>query len=135
MKISIHSTRNASRFNMAFNLLEVMIASAIFFAFMFSISELLNFNLRAARSLNVTPVDFTQAVYDLIATNRLEEASESGDFGDACPGWSWSRNVYEASTNGLFQVDVDVFHPGAFKGREVTSMSLWLYRPESVTQH
>ena len=86
------ATRGAMAGNLGFNLLEVMIAMAIFFTCYFSLSELLSTNLRAARSLNVTPIDFTQAVYDLLATNRLEEISESGDFGDMYPGWSWSRN-------------------------------------------
>ena len=127
------ATRGAMAGNLGFNLLEVMIAMAIFFTCYFSLSELLSTNLRAARSLNVTPIDFTQAVYDLLATNRLEEISESGDFGDMYPGWTWSRNTFEASTNGLYQVDVQVYHPGAFSGRDVTEMSLWLYRPDSIT--
>ena len=68
----------------------------------------------------------------LLATNRLEEVVESGDFGDMYPGWSWTREAYEVSTNGFFQVDVEVYHPGAFGGRDSTMMSLWLYRPESI---
>lgn len=124
--------RGISESDAAFNLLEVMIAMAIFFMCYISIAELLNSNLRAARSLNVTPIDFTEVVYDMIITNQLEEITESGDFGDNYPGWSWTRDTYEASTNGLFQVDVEVFHPGAFGGRDSTRMSLWLYRPDSV---
>ncbi|MDD4455262.1 MAG: prepilin-type N-terminal cleavage/methylation domain-containing protein [Candidatus Methanomethylophilaceae archaeon] len=116
----------------AFTLLEIVVAMAIFFMAYFSIMELLNTNLRAARSLNVTQVDFTQVVYDMLATNRLEEISESGDFGDMYPGWSWTREAYEVSTNGFFQVDVEVYHPGSFGGRDSTTMSLWLYRPESI---
>jgi type II secretory pathway pseudopilin PulG len=60
----------------AFTLLEIVVAMAIFFMAYFSIMELLNTNLRAARSLNVTQVDFTQVVYDMLATNRLEEISD-----------------------------------------------------------
>jgi Tfp pilus assembly protein PilV len=116
----------------AFTLLEIVVAMAIFFMAYFSIMELLNTNLRAARSLNVTPVDFTQVVYDMLATNRLEEISESGDFGDMYPGWSWTREAYEVSTNGFFQIDLEVYHPGSFGGRDSTAMSLWLYRPESI---
>ena len=116
----------------AFTLLEIVVAMAIFFMAYFSIMELLNTNLRAARSLNVTQVDFTQVVYDMLATNRLEEISESGDFGDMYPGWSWTREAYEVSTNGFFQIDLEVYHPGSFWGRDSTAMSLWLYRPESI---
>ena len=126
-------TNNATHRLSAFNLLEVMIAMAIFFMCYFSIAQLLNTSLQAARSLNVTQVDFTEVVYDLIMTNQLEEISESGDFSDLYPGWSWQREIYEASTNGLFQVDVTVFHPGSFEGRDYTQMSLWLYRPDSPT--
>ena len=114
-----------------FNLLEILLAMSIFFMCYFSIAQLLNTNLRAARSLNVTPVDFTAVVYDLLITNQLEEISESGDFGDLFPGWTWERTIYEVSTNGFFQVDVEVFYPGAFNGMDSERMSLWLYRPES----
>ena len=55
-----------------FNLLEILLAMSIFFMCYFSIAQLLNTNLRAARSLNVTPVDFTAVVYDLLITNQLE---------------------------------------------------------------
>ena len=116
----------------AFTLLEIVVAMAIFFMAYFAVMELLNTNLRAAHSLNVTPIDFTQVVYDMLATNRLEEISESGDFGDMYPGWSWTREAYEVSTNGFFQVDVEVYHPGSVGGRVATAMSLWLYRPESI---
>lgn len=128
---SVRSRGVAGR-NAAFNLLEVMIAMAIFFMCYISIAQLLNSNLRAARSLNVTPIDFTEVVYDMIITNQLEEITESGDFGDNYPGWSWTRDTFEANTNGLFQVNVEVFHPGAFRGQNSTRMSLWLYRPDSV---
>jgi len=48
------------------------------------------------------------------------------------PGWSWTREAYEVSTNGFFQIDLEVYHPGSFGGRDSTAMSLWLYRPESI---
>ncbi len=111
----------------AFTLLEVLIAMGIFFMAAFAILGLTTQNLRAARSLKQTPVDINLAIYDLILTNRLEESSEAGDFGDLYPGASWTRDVTLARTNGLFQVDVTAYLPGTEIKR-----SLLLYRPDSI---
>jgi hypothetical protein len=114
----------------AFTLAEVVIAMGIFFMAMFTILDLMSRNLAAARSLKQTPVDFTEVVYDLVLTNRLQEVSESGDLGEQYPDVTWSRDIYLISTNGLFQVDVTVFQPSP-GGMAEHKMSMLLYRPES----
>jgi general secretion pathway protein I len=111
----------------SFTLLEVMMAMAIFFVAVFAILGLVSQNLRAARSLNQTTVDFTSTVSDLLLTNRLEEGSEAGDLGDSYPGCTWERTVTEIATNGLYQIDVSVFQDG-----QEAKMSMLLYRPESI---
>jgi hypothetical protein len=117
----------------AFTLLEVMVAMGIFFMAIFTVLDLMSRNLAAARSLKQSPVDFTEVVYDLVLTNRLQEVSESGDLGEQYPDVTWSRDIYLISTNGLFQVDVTVFQPGP-AGVAEHKMSMLLYRPESPTR-
>jgi hypothetical protein len=114
----------------AFTLVEVMIAMGIFFMAMFTILDLMSRSLGAARSLKQSPVDFTEVVYDLVLTNRLQEVSESGDLGEQYPDVTWNRDIYLIGTNGLFQVDVTIFQPGAGAIAE-HKMSMLLYRPES----
>lgn len=116
----------------AFSLLEVMIAVAIFFMAVFSILELTSRNLRAARGLGRVHVDASSLAADLILTNKLEEGTSSGNFGDLYPGYTWDREIYLVSTNGLFQVDFTVFW--AIEKRPMESkMSILLYRPDSQT--
>ena len=111
----------------AFSLLEVMIAVFIFFMAVFSILELVSQNLRAARLLQSDGPNAGILAAELSMTNKLEEGTENGDFGDLYPKYSWSRDIFEASSNGLFQVDFVVF-----KQSEIDStMSIILFRPES----
>jgi hypothetical protein len=111
--------------------MEVMIALAIFFVAIFSILELVSQNLRAARLLQKPRVDIGSLAAELSLTNRLEEGSASGDFGELYPKCSWSRDIVQVSTNGLFQVDFTVVDMSV--GQPVESrLSIWLYRPESV---
>ena len=120
----------AANSRQAFTLLEVMIALGIFFMATFAILDLVSQNLRAAQAIKPSPVDVGSVVSDLMLTNRISEGSDSGDFGEVCPGYSWTRDVVMISTNGLFQVDVAIFknNPG---GSQPSLMSLLLYRPES----
>jgi general secretion pathway protein I len=111
-----------------FTLLEVLIAMAIFFAAVFSILELVSQNLRAARALSPESVDITDAISDLILTNRLEECTESGDFGDWARGYSWTRTLTQVGTNGFFRVDVTVVRADPPLEKTTT---LLLYKPDS----
>jgi general secretion pathway protein I len=115
----------------AFTLLEVLIAMGIFALAIFAILDLVNQNLRAARLLQPHGVDPTLVIQDLMLTNRLEEFSSSGNFGKSYPGYSWTRDIYLVSTNGLFEVDVAVFRDGGGENG-VTKMSLLMFRPASI---
>jgi len=115
----------------AFNLLEVLVAMGIFALAIFAILDLVNQNLRAVRLLQPHSVDPTLVIQDLMLTNRLEETSSSGDFGKSFPGYTWTRDIFLVSTNGLFEVDVSVFRDGGGENG-VTRMSLLMFRPGSI---
>src|SRR5438552_3795562 len=96
----------------AFTLLEVMIASGIFFIAMFAILGLLAQTLRNARVLRVTRVDSGMIAAQLTLTNKLYEGSESGDFGNYSSGYSWASTDEELMSNGLHQVQFEAVHSG-----------------------
>lgn len=124
MKISRNRT------GAAFTLLEVMIAVAIFFVAVFAILELVSQNLRYIHNLQKPQVDIGALAAELTLTNSLEEGVESGDFGDLYPNATWTRNVEEVGTNGLFQVDFTVIEDNGDKPVE-THLAILLYRPNS----
>jgi Tfp pilus assembly protein PilV len=126
MKPAFHAQRG-------FTLLEVMIAIGIFFMATFVILDLVSQNLRAAHAIKPSPVDVGSVVSDLMLTNRIEEGTQDGDFGEVCPGYAWVRSIVLVSTNGLYQVDVAIIKTDA-PGSEPSKMSLLLYRPESKTR-
>jgi Tfp pilus assembly protein PilV len=131
MKSCSHIDRRAaSRPRTAFTLLEVMIAMGIFFMCIFAILEVVATNLRGARKLQNPPVDVSLIIDDLYQTNKLQEGSDSGDFGDHFPGYAWSSDTALIGTNGLFQVDFTVTHHGDGNNSE-EHMSVILWRPDS----
>ena len=111
----------------AFTLLEVAVASAIFFVAIFAILGLMSQNLRAARSLQMARPDVGSLASEFFATNFVEEGSETGGFGDLHPDATWTRQVYEVGSNGLYQVDFYVNR--SVRGRPSQRVtSLLLYR-------
>jgi len=98
----------AGEFARAFTLLEVMIALMIFFMAIFAILGTVTRSLGAARSLQQKFPDIDALGAEVIMTmktNKLEEGSADGDFGDLYPGYIWRRDINLKATNGLFQVD------------------------------
>lgn len=146
VEVTQHATRNtehALRMThhefLAFTLLEVMIAVAILFIALFAILDLTNQSLRSARAIQqANVVDFGSAATQLLLTNRLEEGSYNGDFGESYPNHDWSAEVYEVATNGLFEIDFTVRerHQGWDKQtrQTETKSSIWVYRPESAVR-
>lgn len=111
----------------AFSLLEVMIAIGIFFMVAFAVLALVSQCLSQARALEQIRTPIGSLASQTVLTNQLEEGVESGDFGDLFPEYRWTRDVYEAETNGLYEVVLTVSKSGASKADgEVT---LLLYRP------
>jgi Tfp pilus assembly protein PilV len=113
----------------AFSLMEVMIAIAIFFMSTFVILSLVSSSLQNARRLQRPMVDAAMIASELSLTNKLVEATDSGDFGKAYPGYTWTADITEVLTNRLFQVDYVVQKTGS---REVVQkMSVLFFRPKS----
>jgi hypothetical protein len=116
-------------------LLEVMIAMALFFMAIFAILGLTSQSIGAAARLQRHEVDIASLAGELSLTNVLQEGVESGDFGDLYPGVSWTREIREVASNGLYQVTFSVVQP-AMNSRSETpaseeTMSILLYRPLS----
>jgi len=105
-------------------------AAGILFLCLFAILQLLSTSLRGARILQRSTVDAGMLAAELSLTNKLSEGSESGDFGKLYPEFRWTREVQEASTNGLFQVDFTVYRRGV--PTPESHLSFLLFRPEST---
>ena len=114
----------------AFTLLEVMIAVGIFFAATFVILELVSTTLKNARVLQQNEPDMGMLAGQLALTNSLVEDRDSGNFGDAYPGYRWSRDVYCVASNGMFEADFTISKQVGHKNVE-THMSALFFRPTS----
>jgi Tfp pilus assembly protein PilV len=126
MKMEI--TANARR-QLAFSLMEVMIAMGIFFMSVFVILSLVSSSLQNARRLQRPMVDAAMIASELSLTNKLVEMNQSGDFGKSYPGYTWTADINEVMTNKLFQVDYVVQRSD---NREVVQqMSVLFFRPQS----
>src|SRR5260370_25918055 len=115
------------RSELAFTLLEVMIATGIFFMATFAILALVAGTLRNARNLQRGDVDAGMAaaqIVQLLKTNKQAEITGSGDFGDAYRDFSYEFQSEEVQTNGLLRVDIIVNRRGAQK--PLDTVSIWL---------
>ena len=115
----------------AFTLLEVMIAMGIFFVTVFSILDLVAANLRYARRLQQVRVDCGLVIADLYQTNKLEEGTDEGDFGDLYPGYHWQQFIEHDDadgTNGFFRVQYILIHPD---NTAETNLSALMWKPDS----
>lgn len=125
------------RHQRGFTLLEVIVACAIFFMVAFAILGMVATSLGAARKLQIHEPDAGLIAAELSLTNQLTEGVESGDFNETYPGiyqgCTWMREITEASSNGLFQVDFYVFAPSGKKS-EPSKMSILMYRPGSPSR-
>lgn len=113
-----------------FSLLEVMIALTIFFLAIFTILGSVSRSLGAARSLQQKFPDISALVADLMLTNKVEEGTGGGDFGDLFPGYTWAGYTNQIRTNGLFQIDFVIQSRRGSQLVEWTN-SIYLWRPES----
>jgi hypothetical protein len=124
------SCRRSGDNRLAFSLLEVMIASGIFFMCIFAILAMVSSVLRNARSLRRMELDAGMVAAKVVGvTNKFSEGTESGDFGNLFPGYSYETAFSEAATNGLWQVDIVVRRRGL--AQPVDSMSILVFSPDS----
>lgn len=123
--------RGMPKVTIAFTLLEVMIAVAIFFMAIFAILALVTQTIKAAHLLTRAGPTAGMVAAQLSLTNKLEEGVMSGSFDDIAaglyPDYDWSAETIFYASNGLFQVDIGVFHKGVLD----SSTSVLMYRPES----
>lgn len=120
MKLGVQICRASlvRRRGVAFTLIEVMVALAIFFLATFAILGLMSQLLRNARAFqNKKPVDAGMVhAYFLSITNRVTEGVESGDFSDLADfgnlyrDYSWEKETTFFASNGLWQVDYRVIN-------------------------
>jgi hypothetical protein len=99
----------------------------------FAILGLVTQNLQIARGLSLGEIDLGTVAAEIGRTNRLEEGTLSGDFGETYPGASWVADVFLYSSNGLYQADLLINWPQNGLVRQQAG-SIWLYRPESAVR-
>ncbi|MBM3847314.1 MAG: hypothetical protein FJ405_13655 [Verrucomicrobia bacterium] len=113
-----------------FTLVEVMVATFVFFTVTFAVLSLTTRGAVAAKALQTKRLD-PGMIAALITTNRfLEEGSQSGDFGDMFPDSSFSYSIEQVGTNGLFRVDF-VVSGASGKSEDAMKMSALFFRPGS----
>ena len=127
-------TLNPRRSLGAFTLMEVMIAGGILFMCLFAILALVANSLSNARAIQRVPIDPAGSLASQATLGqKLDEGSDSGDFGDLYPDYRWSSETNQVGTNGLFEVTFEVYH--AHNGRKpLSQMTILLYRPDSVVR-
>jgi hypothetical protein len=123
--------RSARRGDAAFTLMEVVIAMGIFFMAIFALLSLTSQGLRMARAVQNVALDPSILPAQLALTNRFEEGTVSGDFGDISPGSSWVRTTTLISSNGLYEVVWNINEKFGSSVRE-SSLTTWFYRPDSA---
>ena len=89
----------------AFTLIEVMIATGIFFMAMFAVLGVWSQSIRAAGSLRNTGPTAGMVAAEFCITNKLERGSDSGGFGDFYADYQWARDV-ECITNEIGRAHV-----------------------------
>jgi Tfp pilus assembly protein PilV len=116
----------------AFTLIEVMVATTIFFMGVFAILGVLGSGIHAASMLRSSgPTPGMVAAY-YCASNSLDEGGDSGDFSDIAgyEGYTWRSNIREVDTNGLFQVDIAVSDP---KGNQSSVLSVLYFKSAATS--
>jgi hypothetical protein len=129
--LSRHSP-GMTRHPLGFTLIEVMVACGIFFMATFAILALVSQTLRNARALQRMDVDAGMAaaqVFQMLKTNKEDEGSISGDFGDQYRDYSWEAVWEPYQTNGLLQVGVVVNRRGA--RQPVDILTFYVFDPNA----
>jgi len=133
MKIRANQHVRPGQCSLAFTLLEVIIACAIFFLVAFSVLQVVTTGLVAARKLQQREPDFEFLISPHAITNILVEGAESGDFEQIVPGlyrgYSWAWEIMEYSSNSFFKVDYVIYNNT--KGASERRLTAFFYKPGS----
>jgi hypothetical protein len=110
-----------------FTLIEVMVATGIFFMAMFAILGVLSSGIHAATLLRSSGPTAGMIAARLYVTNSIEEGSDSGDFSDVAgyEKYRWLYSVNEVTTNGLYHVEIGVVDAN---GNQSSHLDLLLYK-------
>jgi hypothetical protein len=111
----------------AFTLIEVMVATGIFFMAMFAILGVLSSGIHAATLLRSSGPTAGMIAARYYVTNSIEEGGDSGDFSDVAgyEKYRWVTGVTEVTTNGLYQMEIAVIDPN---GNQSSHLMLLLYK-------
>jgi hypothetical protein len=114
----------------AFSLIEVMVATTIFFMAMFSILGVLCAGIHAASILRTSGPTAGMAAGYYFVTNQIQEGTDAGDFSDIAgyQGYQWRSSAVEVATNGLFKMEFEVFDP---HGNRSSILDVLIYNPTS----
>jgi hypothetical protein len=117
----------------AFTLIEVMVATTIFFMAMFAILGVLSAGVHAATLLRKTGPTAGMVASFFVISNKLDEGSLTGDFEDIpdYQGYKWVSDAQEI-TNGLFLMNFTVVDP---KGIQCSALhNVYFFKPGSGSQ-
>jgi hypothetical protein len=114
----------------AFSLIEVMVATTIFFMAMFSILGVLCAGIHAASILRTSGPTAGMAAGYYFVTNQIVEGTDGGDFSDIAgyKGYIWRSSAVEVATNGLFKMEFVVIDP---RGNPSSTLDVLIYNPTS----
>jgi hypothetical protein len=127
-----HGSR-IKRGTIAFSLLEVMIALAIFFAASFVILALVSSGLRTARLLRNDRPSCSIIAAELSSSNVLEEGQVSGDFGKLYPSHSYEFNIAASDTyTGMVAVAIAIRRDG--QRQPESTMEIFRFEPNMKTR-
>ena len=114
----------------AFTLIEVMVATTIFFMAMFSILGVLCAGIHAATLLRASGPTAGMAAGYYFVTNKIVEGGDGGDFSDIAgyQGYVWRSTAVEVATNGLFKMEFVVIDP---RGNPSSVLDVLIYNPTS----
>jgi len=126
-----------SRRSVAFTLLEVIVACAIFFMCAFAVLQLVTRGLSAARSIQQREPDVGLVFAPLWTNKVFDVGSFSGDFEEnfpgVYPGYQWSYDITQpfGETNPLYKVTVTITgKTGKRRTSETTATALmWSSQP------
>lgn len=120
----------------AFTLVEVVVAVGVFFMAMFAILGVMSQCIRAVGSLQKDSPTAGMVAAMAMANDKWEEGSDSGDFGDFYPDYTWETSTnycpfLQSGDDGnqppVFELDITVKH----KGQVASALSILHYSANS----
>jgi hypothetical protein len=114
----------------AFTLVEIMVATGIFFMAMFALLGVMSAGVHAAAILRNSGPTAGMIAAEMSVSNTLEPGSLMGTFSDIpiYQEYHWVSDCQIVTTNGLFKMDFVVLDAN---GVQVSTLSTLFYKPDS----